>query len=190
MIGQVEITGANIVTDSDGKMTAMFNIAPEGRYAVRQIEKLLKKVLASGKSVIIKLCEKHNKRTLDQNALLWALLTVYADEMNGGRTGGIQAEDFYYRMLEKYGKATFVLALPEAKEDLERVFREVKRVDTRTAENGAELAMYKCYIGSSHYDTKEMADLIDGVFDELANMNLSQKNYIAVNGYKEEWNNG
>ena len=34
-----------------------------------------------------------------------------------------------------------------------------------TTEKGVELVAFKCYIGSSRYDTKEMTELIDTALD-------------------------
>lgn len=186
MLGQFEIANASIMTDENGDINAIFKVSQNSRYAARTTIKPLKELFNQDKKLIVKVDEKRNKRTLDQNALLWALLTIYADEQNGGRTGGVQPEDIYYRMLEQYGVATFLLTIPGAEDELKKVFRVVTKVDEREY-NGVTLYMFKCYYGSSKYDTKQMANLIDGVFDELSKLGVSDKNYMTVQGYREEW---
>ena len=189
MIGKFEITNTSFMTDESGNMTAAFNVEAKSKYACRETVKAAKQAITDGKTLTVKIEEKQNKRTLDQNALMWALLTIYADELNGGRTGDVQPEDIYYRMIEQYGVATFLLTIPEAESELKKVFRVVKKVDERTV-NDKELLMFKCYYGSSKYTTKQMANLIDGIFDELARLGVSDKNYTAVESYRDEWKGG
>ena len=187
MIGRFEISNATFMTDESGNMTAAFTVEAASRYACKETIAAAKRALADSKQLVIKVDEKRNKRTLDQNALMWALLTIYAEEDNGGRTGGTLPEDVYYRMIDKYGKATFLMTLPEAESELKKVYRVVKKVDVRNYD-GQELIIYKCYCGSSKYTTKEMTNLIDGIFDELAKLGISEKNYVAVESYRNEWN--
>lgn len=42
-------------------------------------------------------------RSLNQNRMMWALLTIMADTYNGGRAGGMSPEDCYVQMLDEYG---------------------------------------------------------------------------------------
>lgn len=186
MIGRFDITNASFTTDENGNLNAIFTAAPNSKYAGRETVRAVKAIIAQGKELAVKVEEKRNPRTLDQNALMWALLTIYADEVNGGRTGGVQPEDIYYRMLEQYGIATFLLTIPEAEADLKDVYRIVKRVDEREY-NGKQMYMYKCCKGSSKYNTQQMTNLIDGIFDELAKLGISEKNYKDVENYRDEW---
>ena len=131
MIGRFDINGVSFWADDSGNLNAIFNVTSSSKYACKQTLKAAKELLTEGKELTVKVDEKKNKRTLDQNALMWALLTIYADELNGGRTGGVQPEDIYYRMIDKYGVATFLLTIPEAEEELKQLFRVVKKVDVR-----------------------------------------------------------
>lgn len=53
-------------------------------------------------------------RSINQNRMMWALLTIMADAYNAGRAGGIQPEDCYIEMLEEYGLEYDFLELPVA----------------------------------------------------------------------------
>ena len=95
-------------------------------------------------------------RSTQQNRLMWALLTIMADAYNAGRTGGVTPEECYLDMLEKYG----------AKVDF------------------LEVCTVKCTQGSSSFTTAEMKNLIDGIFDRLAEMGVNDP---MVTAYWQEW---
>lgn len=184
MIARFNVVSLRLTTDDDGNMEAALAVSPDSRYAARQAVKTLKTY--PKKEFTVKFDLKKNPRTLDQNALMWKLLTIYAEVLGGGRRGSVQPEDLYIRMLEKYGVAVFVMTLPEARPELEAAFRAVKEVDKRDY-NGKELTVYKCYYGSSKYDTKDMSQLIDGIFDELAahGVDVATSGKVAI--YYEDW---
>lgn len=176
MIGKFNFTKAS-TSWNKGKLYIMFEASQQSKYAVREIMKELRRC-DNEYTATIEI--KKNKRTIDQNSLMWALLTIYGDEQ------GEPAEDIYVRMLAKYGVAEFLMALPEAEDSLKKVFREVKRVDSRTV-NDKEMIVFKCYYGSSTYDTKQMGVVIDGIFDELAQIGVDASTSRDVAGLYEDW---
>ena len=98
------------------------------------------------------------QRSLLQNAKLWACLQELAD------TTGNDLMDIYITALEECGaKYEWIAAAPNTIDSLRQVFRAVKPFGTITTSKGQQLVAYKCFIGSSRYDTKEMAKLIDFV---------------------------
>lgn len=168
MIGKITAERVDLQYDAKMNVGLTFWVSGLSKYAAVGIYKDIQSGQKNGKSFFTIAADWfRRKRTLNQNALLWALLTEYANGLNGGRTGGITPEELYYRMISKYGTAEFILALDEAESTLKKTFRVVKRIDKRTV-GEKELTIFKCYCGSSKYDTKEMANLIDGVLDELA----------------------
>ena len=82
-------------------------------FAETQIRQKLDE-LAHGKPLhlILSVDLERKSRTLPQNRMMWALLTIMADHYNGGRTGGITPEDCYTEMLEQYGAAFDYLEVP------------------------------------------------------------------------------
>ena len=167
-------------------MEITFSVATQNKWAVRDIVRDIKSRAKSGKEkLVVTISEKKKKRTLDQNALMWALLQEYADGVNVGRKSELTPERLYYQALSKYGVAEYIQTVEEAEETLLRVFRFVERVDKRCV-NGKDLIMFKCYLGSSKYDTKQMSVLIDGILDELAEAGIytPQIRYL-----EQEWKN-
>ena len=61
--------------------------------------------------------------------------------------------------------------LPEVENDLKQLYRVVKKMDERIS-NGKTTYIYKCYYGSSKYDTQEMTSLIETTLDSLAELGI------------------
>lgn len=109
---------------------------------------------------------KHrNKRSLDANACMWACLGKIADKL------GTDNWSVYLYMLERYGKYTHVVVKPEALEDLRRQWREIKVVGD-TLLDGIPMKQVLCFFGSSTYNTKEFARLLDGVISDMKDLGL------------------
>lgn len=104
-------------------------------------------------------------RSIEQNSLLWALIQELAEKT------GNDTMDIYIAALESAdAKYEWIAALESAEDDLRRVFRAIKPFGVLITENGKELIRYKCWIGSSKFDTAEMTKLIDFVERELENV--------------------
>lgn len=120
-------------------------------------------------------------RSTSQNRLMWALLTIMADHYNAGRTGGVTPEDCYLEMLEKYGAKVDYLEVPAgALEILRGCYRLVHVVEI--LDNNR--CTVKCTQGSSTFTTQEMKNMIDGIFDRLAEMGVNDP---IVTAYWQEW---
>ncbi len=104
-------------------------------------------------------------RSLEQNSKLWATIQELAN------ITGNDSMDIYIAALENAdAKYEWIAALESAEDDLKRVFRAIKPYGVLTTENGTQLIRYKCWIGSSKYNTEEMCKLIDFVERELENV--------------------
>ena len=185
MIGKLNVGNMSVRYDENGDAEITFKVSDTGKYALKEIMQKIKQGFGEGKKLLTLSIDWHkSKRSLDQNALLWALLTEYASALNSGRTGGILPEEVYYQVLSRYGKTEFLLAPEESKPMLEKAFRGVQIVDKRMV-GSKELTMFKCVYGSSAYDTKEMTDLIEGVLDEMAAGGIStvQTRYLCEEYY-------
>lgn len=176
-----------LLQDEDGNLTLTVSVHRDSKWTVRQIVADMKK---TGKVLSAEIRTRANRRTLMQNNLLWALLEIMALADNGGRTGDTTAWDCYCDMIEKYGaKYEYMMCLPEALEGLREQFRALRVVERR--EYGSkEMLVCKCFYGSSKFDTKEMTQLIDGVFDRLAEMGVDEDAARDVAAYREDWNRG
>lgn len=187
MIGLLHVDKAGVRTDAEGNTYVILKIAEESKYNVKGI---VRDIQQSSKDVTVTFDYRKNYRSLDQNALLWKLLTIYADAIGGGRHGDVQPEEIYYQMLNKYGVAQFVAIPKEAVDDLKALYRDIKIIDDAVVVcNGKRTPakVVKCIVGSSQYDTSQMSQLIDGVFDELAAIGVDVHTSREVGDYYDQW---
>lgn len=120
-------------------------------------------------------------RSTQQNRLMWSLLTIMADHYNAGRTGGVTPEECYLDMLQKYGAKVDYLEVPAGALDILRgCYRLVHVVEILDGNR----CTVKCTQGSSTFTTGEMKNLIDGIFDRLAEMGVNDP---MVTAYWQEW---
>lgn len=117
----------------------------------------------------VEIKKSSNHRSLDQNAMLWSLLTKIAMHTSGSKEKRV-VEEIYCAMLEEANAHFEYLLAPKNTEDgLRKSFRVIREKGERIV-NGKTLTIYQVFIGSSKYNTKEMTDLIDTVIrkcDEL-----------------------
>ena len=187
MIGLLHVDKAGVRTDAEGNTYVILKIAAESKYNVNGI---VRDIQQSSKDVTAAFDYRKNYRSLDQNALLWKLLTIYADALGGGRHGDVQPEEIYYQMLNKYGVAQFVVIPKDAVDDLKALYRDIKIIDDAVVVRSGKRTpakIVKCIVGSSQYDTSQMSQLIDGVFDELAAIGVDVNTSREVGEYYDQW---
>lgn len=120
-------------------------------------------------------------RSLEQNRMMWALLTIMADHYNAGKAGGTTPEDCYIEMLEEYGLEYDFLELPVAAVPILRnAYRLVHIVELLDNDR----CTVKASMGSSSFTSAQMSAFIDGIFDRLAEMGVNDPN---VTQYWQEW---
>ena len=89
-------------TDLDG----MEGLTVDGGYlleARRMHTELEARARGQPLMVEIEIMPVRDKRTLDQNRLMWALLNKLAQALSGGTPGGVTAEQCYLDLLADYG---------------------------------------------------------------------------------------
>lgn len=121
----------------------------ENRYSDLEIE--------SGKDYVFEIREVRNKRTIQQNKFMWALIREIANHESINQD---EVEIYTLALEEANAKYIFLLGTPEVEEELKKNFRAV-RVVRPTVENGKPFIVYKCFIGTSKMDTKEMKKVLD-----------------------------
>lgn len=116
------------------------------------------------------------RRSLDANALLWAVL--------GELAAASQADkwDLYLLMLKRYGKYTYVSLKPEAVDDFRAMYRECEVV----GESEDRVCMI-CYIGSSTYTKEEFSRLLDGVISECTEVGIKLKASSEIEELYRSW---
>ena len=116
----------------------------------------------------IKVNKYRKKRSLDANAYMWVLLSKIADVINSDK------DDVYIEMLSRYGVFTHIIVRKEVVEKIKTEWRAVRELGEINV-NGSSGIQLQCYFGSSTYDSKEMATLIDGVVREMGWLIMSKK---------------
>lgn len=109
------------------------------------------------KEYVLELKEARSKRSLQQNKFMWALIHQIADHKDMNMK---EIEIYTSALEEANAKYIYLMGIKEAEDELRKNFRAVKVVRP-TIENGKEYIIYKCFVGSSKLDTKEMNKLLD-----------------------------
>ena len=112
------------------------------------------------------------------NSYLWVLCTEIANIMN------LTKEEVYIRMLEDYGVSLLVPLTTDS--DPQGFFKYFKYFD-RGVLNGKECIWYKVFKGSSQYDSKEMAHLLNGVVQEAKNLGIVTLDELEIQEMLEKW---
>lgn len=164
---------------------ARWSIDPACRMAWEKLKaQMEKRAKDKPYQVSLSVLKVSHPRTLAQNRMMWALLTIMAREMNGGRVGDVAPEDCYIQMLEQYGSEFDYLELPsKAVPMLYNSYRVVKVVELLDQDR----CVVKAGMGSSVFTTEQMRDLIDGIFDRLAEMGVNDP---VVTEYWRDWHHG
>ena len=109
------------------------------------------------KEYMLEMREVRSKRTIQQNKYMWALIREIA---NNETIKQNEAEIYSLALEEADAKYIYLLGVPEVEDELKKNFRAVRVVRT-TVENGKEFIVYKCFIGTSKMDTKEMTRVLE-----------------------------
>lgn len=117
--------------------------------------------------------EYKEKRSLNANAYLWALIGQIADNLR------LSKEEVYIRMLRDYGQSEIVSVRADI--DVTGYFKYFEKFGNGTV-NGKEFIHYKVYKGSSEFDTREMSIFIDGVVQEAKNLGIETLDELQLKG--------
>lgn len=114
----------------------------------------------------VSLTEIGKKRSLEQNALMWALIHEISEVMHQSD------EDTYINVLELANvKYEYVASLPQAEGLLKESFRALKLMN-QFEHNGLTFNQYKAFYGSSKLNTKEMAQLLETVLQMARELDI------------------
>lgn len=100
--------------------------------------------------VVLEVSKLREHRSKSANAYFWELVSRIAEKLNTDR------ESIYLWMIRDAGVMVSMTVLEEALPNLEKVFRLIEQDSFY-----GDYVDVRCYYGSSTYDTKEMARLID-----------------------------
>ncbi len=154
--------------------------APSGDLELRiTIDKCdISEILSSEKPLVVKIEPVKKRRSLDSNAYCWVLIGQIADILRASK------EEIYFNMLKNYGQSTVVSVLSEINvTGFFKYYEEFGKGEVK----GKDFTHYKVYKGSSEFDTREMAVLIDGVISEAQELGIDTRTPEEVEKMKALW---
>lgn len=126
--------------------------------------------------------KKHKEsRSVRQNNMLWAILEKISLEVNYSRREE-DVQSVYKDVLARANVKHIILdTVRDAKSILEQNFRRVEELPhSAYVKDGVMRAVFKCYIGSSQFDTKEMAELIDTALDYAHDVGVIDSELLSI----------
>ena len=167
-LGSVEVDGFSLLTYKalDINLRLPLN---QCLYAQQAIDGMRQAQL-QGRKLIVEFHAVSHKRTLTQNAYMWALMSRIAEEI------GSTPEEVYEQMLDRYGVHCYQ-SLPEG-QSAALDLRCMRELGSRMVD-GVKFISYAGVIGSSHYDTAQMGRLLDGIISECKE--------LEIDTYVEGW---
>ena len=157
-----------------------YSFTPNGRMELRiTIDKTdISEIINCEKPLEVIIDRIKEKRSLNANSYCWVLIGQIADILRASK------EEVYFNMLKNYGQSTVVSVLSEIEvKGFFKYYEEFGRGEV----NGKDFTHYKVYKGSSEFDTKEMAILIDGVMSEAQELGIDTRTPEEVDKMKALW---
>lgn len=145
---------------------------------IGKAEEILKWLWEQDRDKVFEIKEHKEKRSLTANAYAWSLIGKIADALRTSK------EETYLAMLKRYGQSDMVSVLSSI--DVSGYFKYYEPIANTTLQ-GKDFTHYRVYKGSSEYDSKEMAVLIDGIVSEAKEMNIETLPPNEVERLKEMW---
>jgi len=133
-----------------------------------------------GKILTVKIEPYRQRRSLNANAYMWVLLSKMAEVLKTDK------DSLYIEVLDRYGVFTHIIVKPEVVERVKNEWRTVRELGEVTI-NGKPGIQLQCYFGSSTYNTKEMANLIDGIVSECKDLDIETLPPAELQEMKDLW---
>ena len=141
-------------------------------------EEIIKWLFDQDRDKVFEIKEHREKRSLNANAYAWSLIGKIADALRTNK------DEVYLDMLKRYGQSELVSVLSSI--DVQGYFKYFEPIGTATLQ-GKEFTHYRIFKGSSEYDTREMAILIDGIVSEAKELDIETLPPAEVERLKEMW---
>lgn len=141
-------------------------------------EDLVKWLFNQDREKYFEVKEHKPKRSLNSNSYLWELCTRIADTLR------VTKEEVYVQELKRYGQSDLVSVKSEI--DVKGYFKYYEEAGTSKL-NGKDFTHYRVFKGSSEYDSREMAVLIDGVVQDAEELGIETLPPHEVEKLKTLW---
>jgi len=145
------------------------------------LQKLSKSEKAKKNGLKITMEIFYTKRTLDMNALMWALYEILLNEQNAGKIdidkNRKTTMDLYLEDLEMYADRFII----KTKVGSEETFKDIHRI--RKYETKGNYIYIECYKSTSMMTTVEHARWVEMIFDKLAEFGIIMENSSEIKNY-------
>lgn len=118
------------------------------------------------------------KRSLNANAYAWKLITDIAEVIRAPK------ETVYLQMLKRYGQSELISVLSHI--PIGGYIKYYEQAGESTL-NGKAFTHYRVYKGSSEFDTREMAVLIDGIVADAKELGIPTETPEEIERIKSLW---
>lgn len=145
---------------------------------IGKAEEIVKFLFNQDREKVFEIKEHREKRSLNANSYAWSLIGKIADVLK------ISKDECYLTMLKAYGQSQLVSVLADI--DVTGYFKYYEPVASVKLQ-GKDFVHYRVYKGSSEYDTREMAILIDGIVQEAKELEIDTIPPDEVERLKEMW---
>jgi len=128
----------------------------------------LKEIIAKGKELDVSIKQFRVKRSLDSNSYCWVLISKIADVLKTSK------EEVYIEVLKKYGQREPQL-LSVVADAVDMIYRATDGHCYEVGESelkGKQFKHLAILIGSSQYDSKAMATLIEGIISDAKELEI------------------
>jgi len=142
-----------VVKNSKGDVIVSFAIE---NYSQQQLVNQLKEQKYS-----LEVKDYHDNRTLEQNRLLWKLISVIDETINEVATPESEMAIYISALLKAGAKYDYICCKSDLEQMLREKFRAIQYI--KPYDETKKTNVYRVFYGSSKFDKKEFAQLIDAV---------------------------
>jgi hypothetical protein len=175
----ISFDSARWMKDSDGLWLCLHPSYP--RQAMKFVEEKKDRLYDA------ELKEHREKRSLDANAYLWVLCGKLAQHYN------VSPEDIYRQNIRSIGGNYEVVAVQTIAADSFKTKWESNGIGWMADPFESKLegcTNFRCFYGSSQYDTRQMSQLLDRIIDDCKEAGIETLTPAEIARMKEEWGNG
>ena len=119
-----------------------------------------------------------DKRSLSANAYAWKIITEIANILRH------EKDAVYLDMLKRYGQSEIVSVMSTI--NVTGYFKYYEEIGTGSVK-GIPFTHYKVFKGSSEFDKREMAILIDGIVETAKELDIETRSPAEIERMKAEW---
>ena len=145
---------------------------------VGKADEVIKWLLSQDREKLFEIKPYRQKRSLNANSYAWVLINEISNRLRTSK------DEVYLDMIKRFGQSKVISVLSEI--DISRFVKYYEEIGKGHVE-GKEFTHYRCFIGSSEYDSREMAILIDGIVDEAKELGIDTLPTTAVERMKALW---